>query len=451
MRNLRLQNMKSVTFKGRSFAVPATKPRMLKHTIYPALNVGFTAKRGGLESGYGIERLRITTEAGWQNYQEVILRQIDATQIKKVFCFATHQGGIITNCLIIVTELGVYFVPLSGSLTPRPIPNTNIRDFDCFAYSYTRDRDFIFAANASGLFVANNSLVFQPLSTSIRNAKQMIVHDFRLFVLDGDGETIYFTEALDLLQFDGSIRVEQSLGKILSLESCDGQLLLVCENGFKVLQSSFDSRRFKFRDLCRSYEEIIDGTAKALGDTIYFLTKGGMCQSVRGKISQLDIDINESDEICSTIYDNRYFLSSGDTMIVIEKFNDSVTTYKGFGVRGFERVFNRHTDRLAVLTDAPGLVFQIERGVDSGVCIWETEDFALTYASGNQYVRQILLQTTTDIDLVVISNSAEQHIRVTGSPDIQKINLNLKGETFRVRIMAHGDAQISSLSIVVGF
>jgi hypothetical protein len=63
-----------------------------------------------------------------------------------------------------------------------------------------------------------------------------------------------------------------------------------------------------------------------------------------------------------------------------------------------------------------------------------------------------LLQTATDIDIVVISNSAEQHIQVNGASDVQKINLNLKGETFRIRILANDSlAKISSLSVVVGF
>jgi len=447
--------MKSVTFKVRNFAVPARKGRFLKHVIYAGSNIGFTAKRGGLESGYGIERLRMTTDVGWREYEEVILRQIDGTGIRRIFCFSTHQDGEIVNCIIIVTHQAVYFVPLFGAFTPRLIPNhATIRNLDCFAYAYTRDRDFIFAANSSGIFVADYSLVFEPLSTSIRNAKQMIVFDSRLFVLDGDGETIYFTEALDLLKFEGSVKVEQSFGKILSLEVYDGKLLLVCENGFKVMQTSFDSRKFRFQDLCRSYEEIIDGTAKALGDTIYFLTAGGMCQATRGRITQLDIDIGAGEEMSSIVYDNRYFLSNGEDMIVIERFNDSVTTYKGLQARGFERVFNEYTDRLAVLTNQVGLVFQIGIALSSSTPrndAWETEDFALTYASGNQYIRQILIQTATNIDVVVISNRAEQRISVNGSPDVQKINLNLKGETFRIKLLASGEADISSLSVVVGF
>jgi len=237
----------------------------------------------------------------------------------------------------------------------------------------------------------------------------------------------------------------------LSLEAYGNKLLVVCENGFKVLETSFDAKKFKLTDLCRSYEEIVDGTTKALGDTIYFLTKGGMCQAVRGKISQLDIGIMHTDHADSTIYDNKYFLSNGTDMVVIERFNDSVTIYEGLSVRGFERVFNEHTDRLAVLTNEAGLVYQIERGENTGTCVWETEEFALTYASGNQYIRQVLIQTAANIDIVVISNRAEQHIRVNGAPDIQRLNLNIKGETFRIRILADAEANVSSLSVVVGF
>lgn len=388
----------------------------------------------------------ITTEI-----REITLRQIDATRIKKVFCFPTHQDGRIVNCIIATTQQGVYFVPLWAELTPRLIPNQNM-NFDCFAYSYSGDRDFILAANENGIFVADNSLIFEPFSTSIRHAKQMIVFDKRLFVLDSNGETIYFTEGLNLLQVEGSIRVDQTLGKVMSFDIHENKLLVVCENGFKVLDSAFDSAKFKFSTLCRSYETIVDGSTKALGDTIYFLTKGGMCRAVGGKVELLDIDIVVDGKVTSMVHDNKYFLSSGTKMIVIEKFIDSVTAYENMGIRAFERIHNEFTDRLAVLTDTDGFIFQIGKTIQPNECVWESEDFALTYAAGNQYIRQVLIETKADIDLVVASNRQDLCIRVKGAEGIQQINLNLKGEVFRIKLVASGGSiQISSLSVVVGF
>jgi hypothetical protein len=180
-----------------------------------------------------------------------------------------------------------------------------------------------------------------------------------------------------------------------------------------------------------------------------------MCRVRRGELSLLDIDIEPAGNTCSTVYDNKYFLSSGNRMIVVEKFVDSVTIYDGLAVRAFERIFNPFTDRLAILTDDNHFVFQIERegsGVTREECVWESEDFALTYASGNQYIRQVLVKTANDVDVVVQSNRSEQRIRVKGSPDTQKININFKGELFRVKIIANGaPANISSLNVVVGF
>lgn len=243
--NLKFKNHKSVTFKVRSFNVPSKKSRMSKHTIYAASNIGFTAKQTRLENGYAVNRLVIDTERLPDIMQQITVRQIDETPIKRIFCFPTHQNGVVVNGILAETDQAVYFITLFGNVTPRLAPNQAIKNFTCFAHCYTRDRDFVFAANSGGIYVADHSLLFEPLSTSIRHAKQMVVFDRRLFVLDSDGETIYFTESLDLLQFEGSVRVDQDFGKVISLDVYENKLLLVCENGFKVLETSFDSTKFK--------------------------------------------------------------------------------------------------------------------------------------------------------------------------------------------------------------
>jgi len=450
LENLKLKTYKNVIFKVRSFAVPAKKPRMLKHTIYAARNTGFTARQGSLKSGYSTSRLAMTVQAGLDDFATRVMPQIDTSEVKQIFCFSTHQGGRVVNCMIAVTAGGMFYTPLFGGLTPIPIPSSEITNFDCFAYSYARDRDYIFAANADGIFVADYSLVFAKIS-DIR-VKQMTVLDKRLFVLDKDGETIHFSRALDLLELEGSICVDGSLGKVMSLENYEGKLLLVCENGFKTLETAFDAAKFRIAELCRSYETVIDGTAKALGGAVFFLTAGGMCKFERGKIELLDIELAYCGHACSTVYDNKYFISNGENMLVLEKFTDSVTEYACFNVRAFERVFNEFSDHLAVLTNEDGFVFQVENGAGPQLRVWESEDFALTYASGNQYIRQVLIKTAADIDLCLTSNRGQQKVRVHGSPDTQKINLNFKGETFRVKLVSNTpDAEISSLGVVVGF
>jgi len=422
--------------------------------MYAAHNTGFIAKPRSLGKGYGISSLVVATERLPGLLQNITIRQIDETPIKRIFCFPTHQNGMIVNTVLAVTGIGVYHINLFGNVTMNLIPNTDITNFDCFAYSYSRDRDFVFAANSDGVFVADRSLVFKKLWDNIR-AKQMMVLDNRLFILDNDGQRIHFTKPLDLLEIEGTIRIDTDLGNILSLDVYEGKLLVVCENGFKVMTSSFDSTRFNITTLCRSYERVIDGSAKALGDTIYFLTAGGMCSAQRGNVTLLDIEINpeEANVVASTVYDNKYFLSTGTSMIVIEKFLDSVTVYKGMNVRAFERIHNRFTDRLAVLTDADGSIFQIEQDAHTRERVWESEDFNLNYASGNQYVRQVFVKTAYDIDVIVQSNRSEQRFPLKGSEGVQQINLNLKGEVFRIRLVARGtsDVCVTALRVVVGF
>jgi hypothetical protein len=83
---------------------------------------------------------------------------------------------------------------------------------------------------------------------------------------------------------------------------------------------------------------------------------------------------------------------------------------------------------------------------------WESDWFNLTYASTNQYLKQILVHTAGDITVTVENNRGEQAFRVHGSTDIQKINLNLKGEMFRLKISSDAvSTDISDLAAVIGF
>jgi len=84
---------------------------------------------------------------------------------------------------------------------------------------------------------------------------------------------------------------------------------------------------------------------------------------------------------------------------------------------------------------------------------WESDFFALTYAATSQFLRAVLIRTQTPIDLIVMNNrGAQQRISLDPRDDIQRINLNFRGELFKLGLLGKGlDTNISSLSAVVAF
>ena len=451
MKDFKPINQKTVSFRVKDFCVPTKKPTTVqRHTIYPSVNTGFTATKRGLGNGYVTKRIEV---------DKVQIREIDGNVINKMFCFSTHQAGRVVNTIIAVTSGGVYYVPLFASMTPRPLPNQAITDFDCMAYSYSKDRDFVFAGNNDGIFVADYSLLFTPLDVNFK-AKQMLVFDNRLFVLDKDGVTVHFSTALDLCDFgadsglSGSIKVDDALGEIIAIERYEGKLLLVHKYGFRILQTAYDPSKFSLETFAHSYETIIENSACALGDTIYFLTRQGLCRVGRlGRVELLSVPVDvNTDNVHAIVYDNRYFIVTGNTLVIIEKFFDSVSVYNGMNIKAMERIFTATTDCLAVLL-GDNFIHEISKAAESNTPDeWESDWFALGYATTKQYVRRILIKTAEDIDLVIGNTRGSQSIKVYGGNDIQTINLNFKGDAFKVKIASNtANPDISELSVVVSF
>jgi len=161
-----------------------------------------------------------------------------------------------------------------------------------------------------------------------------------------------------------------------------------------------------------------------LGDTILFLATNGICRAYRGEIERLDIeiDLDDTKTYNSAINQSKYYLDLGENVLVIEKFSDS---------------FN-FIDK------------------ESSGAIWESHSFSLHSASTLQHaivrqsLRQIRLKTNKDIVLVASNELREQRIAVKSGT--RHVNLNLKGQSFKIRIEATYDGtEVRDLVAVVGF
>lgn len=217
----------------------------------------------------------------------------------------------------------------------------------------------------------------------------------------------------------GSFRVDEKLGRILDLLQFGNQLLIVQQFGLSTLDVSFDPNNFRLTTLVHSNSEIVQHTCNVLGDTIYFLTHGGMCRVRNGRLELLNIEYEYSgfSQYISTIHNNTYFLSTGGVIIGIENFHDSYFFWAGHNTM-----------------------------------FWESDDFSLGYAATRQFLKQIRLRTSGDITIRVITENREQLLQVRGGAGIQRINVNIKGEAFRLRIDAPtAGITITDLTAVIGF
>lgn len=283
------------------------------------------------------------------------------------------------------------------------------------------DYNLGFSATPTGLSI--NPLLIVNTSAFIPNPRTLLLGD-RTYRIASDMRTIEFSGnfSTNFNAADGSsgtFRIIDGLGQVMSLDMLEGKLLLVCQFGFATLEPEFDASGFDQQIYARTYSHIIPNTARVLGDTVFFATLDGMCRIRRGNVELLDIAVTLDDRITylSHVSQNRYMLRINDTVLVFEKF------------------FNSHF-----------FMDQSERKV------WTSERFSLSYAANRQFLKQIRINTSAYIDLVIMNESREQRIRVPAGQGTQRINVNLKGEDFRIRLETNAAAvNISELVAVIGF
>jgi len=237
---------------------------------------------------------------------------------------------------------------------------------------------------------------------------------------------IHFSEALNPTSFigetSGQLIVNPLLGKILNLHQRDkNTLLVVQEHGFATLEVTHDPSAFTLATLAQSFQPVVKNTAQVFGDEVYYLTRGGMCRILRsGRVELLDTPVgyDEGHNYLSAVYESRYYLSLPNKILVIERF------FEGFSFIGDEKIW------------------------------WESEPFGLSYGAGRQWLKQFLIKTNAHltVTLTATSTGRTQVLEIEPSDELQRIQTNLRGDMFRIKVETDAaDVGVSNLSCVVAF
>jgi len=288
----------------------------------------------------------------------------------------------------------------------------------------------------TGNFAAEDNILYRshqfgnaPLDVSWFNHERTRDMASRRFQLSPDGRQINFT-APHTANFttgdglSGTIAIDvDGIGIATGLEILGGKLLVVCRFGFLLLDPLYDPAEFRIQTYAHSPSEIISNTAKVLGDSVFFATWDGLCECMPGgRIRRLDIDIPLTQAwLAARTLNGRYcLLFERGRMLLIERFHDS------------------HFFLAAPQLGEPR--------------VWQSGEFQLGYGAGRQFMKQIRIRTNAPLTIIASTESRDQRIEVSAAEGIQRINTNLKGETFRIRIETNErNVEITDIAAVIGF
>ena len=291
-------------------------------------------------------------------------------------------------------------------------------------------RHRIYASHNTGFAATPSSLSGKTgiNATQIPNRERLKQSNAnRNFMAKQGGNLVWFgkpfeSQALTEENAEGVFAVPASLGNVKGFDTLEGRLVIICSYGFATLEVAYEAEGFDLRVLARTYKEVLGDSAHVLGDSIFALTPGGMIHvKTNGVVTLLDIDISGLDlnwDFKSEVRDNRYFLDMPDKVLVIEKFFDSF--------------------------------FYVSKTSSSKV--WESDWFSLSYGAARQWLKQIRLVSTEDSILTAFTEGRAQKMTLKGSLSMQQININLKGESFKIRIESESEEiRVTELVAVIAF
>jgi len=274
--------------------------------------------------------------------------------------------------------------------------------------NYDRERDF-----ANEPFTINGS---RPFKVNIGDRTFECLSDDRTLIRF----SAPFTENFETDDGNsGSFNIDKELGSCRGFDKFEGRLLIICDYGFATLDVTYSSEQFRVQTIARLSGFLMPESACVLGRDIYFATEQGICRLLRGQVELLDIpmDANIDTTFQARAIGNCYVLRLRvGHAIVIEALQDSY---------------------LYVSSDQTK--------------IWESEEFTLGYSTYCQFLKQIQFRANSDINLIVKSSSREQKITVTKGEGLRRINFNIKGESFKIRIEGDQTTELSDLMVVIGF
>ena len=265
-----------------------------------------------------------------------------------------------------------------------------------------------------------------------------IVHNHRHFRAVVGGDVLNFTEPFDekcpidgKIKNEGEIKIPADVGGIIGFDIWNGLLIIVCEYSILTLDATYYSGHFRLSVHARLFKKVLNGTAQVIGDEMYVLTRGGLCRIARnGAVTLLDIpaellfgkvfdDGGGVFAFRSAVTENRYLLELADKFLVIEKFHDSY---------------------MFVCKDP------------NEPAMWETDWFSLSYAASRQWLKQLRLSTTGGVTIDILTEDRVRTINLSGSENVQRLNINLKGEAFKIRIRSTDEnICIRDLTAVIAF
>lgn len=472
--NIPFKNTRSVTFNCVDFTAQVKRGSRLRHAIYGRNNVGLCVTPRGFTTGMGIGPLAfnlINPASG--NTERLAARDFDilGERIRRGYCAVSD----IPTVALWVRDRAIA-MNVSHGWNFWINNQAEIRSHVAFASGVSNGKHLIFSGGSNGVwFSADDGRMFTQLledvsATSIVNVFQ------RLFV--ANGASISFSAAHDLTDFvsetSGELLVPSELGKVLSLHQLDNnRLLVVQEGGFSTLEVMHDPANFQLRELARSFQPVVPNTTQVFGDEVYYLAHGGMCRILRnGRVELLDTPVEYQpnyEGYSSAIFENRYYLTLSDRILVIERFFESfsfigdVKAHYLFPVRSVEG-----ESALAVLEDSfPTRIHQVTPsghfktssfwGDEEARRLpqaWESEPFGLSYAANRQWLKQLLIKTNCNlrVTLTATSTGRVQTLDIQPDTELQQFNINLRGDMFTIKLETEDqDIQVSDLSAVVAF
>lgn len=432
----------------------------------------FDGSSGALKNGRGFKKLQLKNLSGEQ-------RQIEfAGNVLKTYYYRRFDPYLnIFDDIIIVycSDKKLYFTKVVSNETSFTLIDGITFDSAPIGINYKLNSDdvIIFCSETDPMTVWDykNAAYLVETAPKISSA---CIHYERLFVtVDGEKSAVWFSDDLDPTSWDisldqaGFIEMSDGRGSLLKVVQFLDYVYIFRSYGIARLTAYADQTQFSLMPLYVSSGKIFAQTICQCGDRIIFMASDGFYVfnglSTSKILENVYPKLIPTEDSCASFFNGKYYLTcrlkaqnntdAENCILEYDVKSGNTVLMRGINANNLCVIMAENFSTLVANVEGVGLCNIVESGELDGMAllkVWETAQTDFNYPDELKLIREIFVYTKTDVSFACMTDQMSKIVHVKGGKGIKKVAVNIRGKTFKLRILCDEKlAEISKPQITV--
>lgn len=441
----------------------------------------YITENGALKSGYGFSELKMpqsTTDL--DNESLVEIRGNDVKAIWKLkwydsvadrnnyYLFYFNDEGLICYDNLFMTRLATVIIKNDFTQTPYA------------TYYRQDDQDALLLSGEGGnlMLVTGNGIESSETAPII---KSCCSHYGKLFAITAStSSTLVYNEDNDVLNWTDEktkdLDFSDERGDLNKIISFNDYIYIFRDYGITKLSIYSSDEEFAVSHMYLADSYIYPNTIAQSGDEVLFLNKSGLKSFNGSSVKNVYVSCANLLKTCqqpyafATAFEGKYYLAcrcdygdgqkigcenyeggyKNNTLIVYDIQSEHTDIVRGVDINQVLALVNPYKSKLVACfnNEHKGKIGELKEDgkifEESLPTLWESVTCDFGQAGTKKRIYAFTIKTSGDVNVVIKSENLQRTYKVKGKDKLQKINTNVYGNQFNVKIVSQGSDYITS-------